>query len=65
MPPELLKKISGDAARIVNDPEFRTKFIDDAGFTGVGSDPEQFAKFIQGDLRYKKDVIATVGIQPE
>ena len=65
MAPELLNKISGDVARIINDPEFHTKFIDDAGFTGVGSNPEQFAKFIRDDLSYKKDVIATVGIQPE
>jgi len=65
MPPELLKKISQDVAKIINDPEFRARYIDDAGFTGVGSDPEEFAKFIADDLNYKRNLIATVGIQPE
>lgn len=65
MPPELLNKISGDVAKIINDPEFRTKFIEDSGFTGIGTNPEQFAKFIQSDLSYKKEMIAAVGIQPE
>jgi tripartite-type tricarboxylate transporter receptor subunit TctC len=65
LPPELLKKISRDVAQIINDPEFRTRFISDAGFTGVGSNPEQFAKFIADDLSYKRNLIATVGIKPE
>jgi tripartite-type tricarboxylate transporter receptor subunit TctC len=65
MPPDLLNKISSDVGKIIVDPEFHTKFIDEAGFTGVGSTPEQFAKFIKDDLSYKKEMIATVGIQPE
>jgi tripartite-type tricarboxylate transporter receptor subunit TctC len=65
LPPDLLRKISTDVAKVLHNPEFKTRFIDDAGFTGVGSSPEEFAAFIKNDLSYKKNLIASVGIQPE
>jgi tripartite-type tricarboxylate transporter receptor subunit TctC len=64
-PKDLINKISSDVAKVMADPTFHKRFIEDAGFTGVGSSPAEFAKFVADDLAYKRQLIATVGIQPQ
>ena len=64
-PPAVVAKISRDVAAVLNDPEFKARFIDGPGFTGVGSTPEAFAKFIADDLAYKRNLIAVTGITAE
>ena len=49
-------------AAVLNDPEFKARFIDGPGFTGVGSTPEAFAKFVEEDFTYKRNLIAVTGI---
>ena len=58
----MVAKISRDVAAVLNDPEFKARFIDSPGFTGVGSTPEAFAKFIEEDFAYKKNLISVTGI---
>jgi len=64
-PPAVLAKIQMDVAAILNEPEFKARFIDKAGHTGVGSTPAAFAKFIQDDLAAKGRMIAAAKIEPE
>jgi tripartite-type tricarboxylate transporter receptor subunit TctC len=42
-PPSVVGKIQKDVAAILNEPDFKARFIDRAGHTGVGSSPEAFA----------------------
>jgi tripartite-type tricarboxylate transporter receptor subunit TctC len=64
-PPAVIDKIQKAVANILKDPEFKSRFIDAAGHTEVGSTPEEFAKFIQEDLAAKGRMIETAGITPE
>jgi tripartite-type tricarboxylate transporter receptor subunit TctC len=64
-PPPVVEKISRDVAALLNEPEFKARFIDGPGFTGVGSTPAAFAKFVEEDFAYKRNLIAVTGITAE
>lgn len=64
-PPAILSKISADIKKVLSEPEFRQRFIDGVGYTGIGSTPDEFAAFIKDDLAYKKNMIEKAGIQAE
>ena len=64
-PPAVVEKIQKAVAAVLNDPEFKARFIERAGHTGVGNSPAEFAKFIQEDLAAKKEMIAAAGIVAE
>jgi tripartite-type tricarboxylate transporter receptor subunit TctC len=64
-PPAVVTSIQKAVAQILNDPEFKSRFIDRPGHTGVGSTPADFATFIQADLNSKRELIAAAGIVPE
>jgi tripartite-type tricarboxylate transporter receptor subunit TctC len=64
-PPAVVEKISRDVAALLNEPEFKARFIDGPGFTGVGSTPAAFAKFVEEDFAYKRNLIAVTGITAE
>jgi tripartite-type tricarboxylate transporter receptor subunit TctC len=64
-PPSVVGKIQKDVAAILNEPDFKARFIDRAGHTGVGSSPKAFAKFIREDLDAKGRLIAAAGIVAE
>jgi tripartite-type tricarboxylate transporter receptor subunit TctC len=64
-PPSVVGKIQKDVAAILNEPDFKARFIDRAGHTGVGSSPEAFTKFIREDLDAKGRLIAAAGIVAE
>jgi tripartite-type tricarboxylate transporter receptor subunit TctC len=64
-PPAVAEKIQKDVAAILTEPEFKARFIDRAGHTGVGSKPAEFAKFIADDYAAKKTMIEAAGIVPE
>src|ERR1044071_6921903 len=46
---------------VLNEPEFKARFIDQAGHSGVGSPPAAFAAFIQADFEAKRKLIAAAG----
>ena len=64
-PLAVLGKIQKDVAAILNEPDFKARFIDLAGHTGVGNSPEAFAAFIREDLDTKGRLIAAAGIVAE
>jgi len=64
-PPAVAEKIQKAVAAILIEPEFKARFIDRAGHTGVGSTPAEFAKFIADDYAAKKTMIEAAGIVPE
>jgi tripartite-type tricarboxylate transporter receptor subunit TctC len=63
--PAVIETIRKAVVEALNDPEFRPRFIDQAGHTAVGSRPEAFAKFIQSDLTAKGRMIEAAGITAE
>lgn len=64
-PPAVIAKIQHDVATVLNEAGFKARFIDKLGFTGVGSNPEAFAKFIADDFAYKRTLISVTGITAE
>jgi tripartite-type tricarboxylate transporter receptor subunit TctC len=64
-PPAVVARIQRDVAAVLNEPEFKARFIDTPGFTGVGSTPADFAKFVAEDFEYKRKLIAVTGITAE
>ncbi len=64
-PPQTVAAIQQAVARVLNDPEFKSRFIERAGHSGVASTPAEFAAFIQEDLAAKRAMIAAAGIVPE
>ena len=64
-PPVAIDRIQKDVAAILVDPEFKARFIDGLGYTGVASAPAAFAKFIAEDMQYKRNLIAVTGITAE
>ena len=64
-PAAVAEKIQKAVAAVLNEPEFKARFIDRAGHTGVGSTPAEFAKFIGEDYAAKKTMIEVAGIVAE
>jgi tripartite-type tricarboxylate transporter receptor subunit TctC len=65
IPPAVVEKIQKAVAAVLNEPEFKARFIDQAGHSGVGSAPSAFAAYIQADLEAKRKLIAAAGIEAE
>jgi tripartite-type tricarboxylate transporter receptor subunit TctC len=63
--PAIVEKIHRAVVAMLDEPEFKARFIERAGHTGVGSTPATFANFIQEDLEAKRKLIAAAGIVPE
>ncbi len=64
-PHDIVSKISRDLAAIIEEPEFKERYVDSYGYTGVASTPEEFVVFINNDLAYKHKMIEKAGIKPE
>lgn len=64
-PVAVLSKIQGAVATVFNDPEFKHRYIEAVGYTGVVSTPAEFTAFIKRDLEEKRKMIAAAGIKPE
>jgi len=64
-PPATVSAIQKAVATVLNDADFKERFIDRAGHTGVASTPEAFAKFIAEDYAEKKRMIEAAGIVAE
>jgi tripartite-type tricarboxylate transporter receptor subunit TctC len=62
---EIVVKIQQDIASVLNEPDFKERYIDSVGYTAVASTPEAFAAFIRGDLDYKRELISVARIEPE
>ena len=64
-PREAIERIYRDVAAAFAEPEFRQRHMLDRGFDPVLSDPDDFARFIQEDLRAKAALIKLTGAKAE
>jgi len=48
-PPEVIRKINADVQKVMNDPEFRTKFLDPQMYESMAESPEQFAAYVRAE----------------
>lgn len=64
-PREAVEKIYQDVAAAFSEPQFRERHMLQRGFDPVLSSPEEFARFIQEDLRAKAMLIKLSGARPE
>jgi tripartite-type tricarboxylate transporter receptor subunit TctC len=64
-PRAIIDRIQRDVAAILSDPEFKERYIDGPGYTGIGNTADEFAAFIRSDLAYKQRLIAGAGVTAE
>ncbi|HZP75055.1 MAG TPA: tripartite tricarboxylate transporter substrate binding protein [Pseudolabrys sp.] len=64
-PSDIVSKIQSDVAAVMNDPEFKERYIDSVGYTGVAGSSADFGALIRRDLEEKKEMIEAAGIKPE
>jgi tripartite-type tricarboxylate transporter receptor subunit TctC len=64
-PHDTVSRISRSIAAVFKEPEFKERYVDSNGYTGIASTPEEFAVFIKDDLAYKRNMIERAGIKPE
>ena len=41
------------------------KVLADSGVRAIGSTPEEFARFLEDDMRWQIDIIKRIGLQPQ
>jgi tripartite-type tricarboxylate transporter receptor subunit TctC len=63
-PREIVARVSGEIAKIVNAPEMRERF-EKLGIEAVGNNPEQAAQFLQDEISKWAKVITTAGVKAE
>ena len=64
MNPELARRISDAARQAIATPELRRR-LDAEGAIPVGNSPEEFSKFVQGEIRRWAKVVKFSGARPE
>lgn len=62
-PREAIDRIHRDVAAVFSDPEYRERHMLLRGFDPVLSSPEEFARFIQEDLRAKAALVKAAGVK--
>jgi tripartite-type tricarboxylate transporter receptor subunit TctC len=60
-PPGVVKTIASDVRKVLLEPDFRAKFVDDVAFEMAASTPEEFAAFIVKDRPLQKARIEASG----
>ncbi|MDB5851020.1 MAG: hypothetical protein JWP29_4772 [Rhodoferax sp.] len=48
-PPEIAERFARDMGKVINAPEFKTRYLQPLGFEAAGDTPAQFAAFLKGD----------------
>lgn len=64
-PASVIEKIRNDVARVLQDRSFYASSVVGMGLIGVGSTPQEFARFIRSDYQYKGDLIRAAQIKAE
>jgi len=57
-PPEVIRKINADVQKVMNDPAFRTKFMEPQMFESMTETPEQFAAYVKSETESWAKIIA-------
>ena len=63
-PQEIVRRIHGEVAKILTQPEVR-QLYEDNGIIPVGSTPEEFRQFLEKDIPRMAEVANRVGITPQ
>ena len=63
-PPELANRIQAEVVKALADPEIRQQF-DAQGLEGVGSKPDDFARFVAKEAQVTRDIARRIGAKPE
>ena len=64
-PDAIARKFAQDASAIVNDSEFKAKYLNNLGFEAVGDTPAQFAAFLVGDRALAEKKVKVSGAKLE
>lgn len=64
-PKDIVARISRDTAKLVNDPEFREKYILGRGYTPAGTTPEELAALIRQQLASREQAVKVSGARAE
>jgi tripartite-type tricarboxylate transporter receptor subunit TctC len=63
-PPAIIRRLSEEAARVVNEPEAREKFVN-LGLQVVGSSAQEFEAALKTDIATLGKLIKDLGIKPD
>jgi tripartite-type tricarboxylate transporter receptor subunit TctC len=64
-PKEIIAKVHGDVAVIMNEPGFRQRQIIDRGLEPVVDSPEEFAQFLERDRAMTGAMVKEAGVEPQ
>jgi tripartite-type tricarboxylate transporter receptor subunit TctC len=62
--PELTARLQAEIVKAINDPEVKQHF-EAQGLEGVGSKPEDFARFVAKEAQVTRDIARKIGATPE
>ena len=63
-PRERVALIHREAVKALQTPLLK-KVLDDSGVRGIGSTPQEFARFLDDDMRWQVDTLKRIGLQPQ
>jgi len=63
-PRERVMVIQREAAKALQTPLLK-RVLDDNAVRGIGSTPEEFARFLQDDMRWQVDTLKRIGLKPQ
>jgi tripartite-type tricarboxylate transporter receptor subunit TctC len=62
-PPEVVSRIAGDVAKVMNEPAFREQNITGQWLIPIANSPQAFATFLRRDYDYWKKMVETSGVR--
>lgn len=64
-PADIASRFARDMSKVINEPEFKTKYLQPLGFEAVGDTPEQFANFLKADRELGAQKVKVSGAKLE
>lgn len=64
-PKAIVDRLAAEVHRVVNDAEFRQKYITDVGLVAVGSGPTEFRSFLAKDREKYVAQVRNAGVRPD
>jgi tripartite-type tricarboxylate transporter receptor subunit TctC len=64
-PGAIIEKLQGEIARIMNEPNFRTKQLIERALEPIADTPEEFARFLNEDRLISERVVKEAGMVPQ
>ena len=63
-PRERVALIHREAVKALETPMLK-RVLADSGVRAIGSTPQEFARFLEDDMRWQVDIIKRIGLQPQ